>query len=332
VTLVTTSCLTFVIKLTVAMNATIPPLYSIVAPVYNESASLPEFYRRVCQTMSSLGDSWELLLVDDGSRDGSSDIIRELAAKDKHVRPIIFARNFGHQLAVTAGLDYSRGQAVVIIDSDLQDPPEVIPDLIAKWNDGFEVVFAVRTEREGESWFKLATASLFYRIIYRITDVNIPMDTGDFRLLDRKVVNVMNRMRERNRFLRGMSVWVGFKQTGVPYRRAARFAGETKYPLKRMVKFANDAITGFSYFPLQLATYIGFFAAGMSILAIPIVIAMRVAGSQAFFGQATTLIAVLFLGGVQLISLGILGEYIGRLYDEAKGRPLYIVREAPEET
>ncbi|MCK4978299.1 MAG: glycosyltransferase, partial [Anaerolineales bacterium] len=182
---------------------------------------------------------------------------------------------------------------------------------------------------EGESWFKLFTASLFYRIIYSITDVDIPMDTGDFRLLDRKVVNVIGQMRERHRFLRGMSVWVGFHQTGVEYRRSARYAGETKYPFKKMFKFALDAITSFSYFPLQVATYLGFISAGLSILAIPVVIAMRLAGSQAFFGQATTLIAVLFLGGVQLISLGILGEYIGRLYDEAKGRPLYIVTEAP---
>jgi dolichol-phosphate mannosyltransferase len=190
----------------------------------------------------------------------------------------------------------------------------------------------VRAEREGESWFKLFTASLFYRLIYRITDVDIPLDTGDFRLLDRAVVNVLNRMRERHRFLRGMSAWVGFKQIGVPYRRAARFAGETKYPLKKMLKFAFDAITSFSYFPLQLATLIGFISAGLSILAIPVVAAIRLLGSQApLLGQATTLITVLFLGGVQLISLGILGEYIGRLYDEAKGRPLYVVREAPSD-
>jgi dolichol-phosphate mannosyltransferase len=191
------------------------------------------------------------------------------------------------------------------------------------------VVYAVRAEREGETPFKLFTASLFYRLIYRITDVKIPMDTGDFRMLDRKVVDVLNNMRERHRFLRGMSVWVGFRQIGVPYKRAARFAGETKYPLKKMVRFASDAITGFSYFPLQVATYLGFISAGLSILAIPIVIAERLTGSQAFLGQATTLIAVLFLGGVQLICLGILGEYIGRIYDEAKHRPLYIVREAP---
>lgn len=270
-------------------------------------------------------------MIDDGSTDGSTDLIREYRDRDPRVVPVIFARNFGHQIAVTAGLDYARGDAVVIIDSDLQDPPEVILDMIEKWRGGYEVVFAVRTEREGESWFKEFTASLFYRLIYRITDVDIPLDTGDFRLLDRKVVDVMGQMRERHRFLRGMSVWVGFKQTGVEYKRAARFSGETKYPFKKMLKFATDAITSFSYFPLQLAMYIGFISAGISILAIPIVVILRLAGSQAFFGQASTLIAVLFLGGVQLISLGILGEYIGRLYDEAKGRPLYIISEAPDE-
>lgn len=308
------------------------PLFSVIAPIFNESQTILELYRRVSEVMASTGETWELLMVDDGSTDGSSDIIREISAQDDRVCPVIFARNFGHQLAVTAGLDYSRGQAVIIIDADLQDPPEVILDLIAKWREGYEVVYAVRAEREGESWFKLITAATFYRIIYKITDVKIPMDTGDFRLLDRKVVDVIKQMRERHRFLRGMSVWVGFKQTGVEYRRAARFAGQTKYPFRKMFKFAWDAVTSFSYLPLQVATYLGFISAGISILAIPIVIWMRISGSQeAFAGQATTLIAVLFLGGVQLISLGILGEYIGRLYDEAKGRPLYIVREAPTE-
>jgi glycosyltransferase involved in cell wall biosynthesis len=305
-------------------------IFSIIAPVFNESATLPEFYRRVSATMEALGEPWELVVIDDGSHDNSAEIMRDLARKDPHVRPVIFARNFGHQLAVTAGLDYSRGQAVVIIDSDLQDPPEVIPDLVAKWRAGFEVVYAVRTEREGETWFKLFTASLFYRLIYRITDVDIPRDTGDFRLLDRKVVNVLNQMRERHRFLRGMSVWVGFRQTGVDYKRRARFAGETKYPLKKMIKFASDAITGFSYLPLQIATYIGFISATISILAIPFVIIIRLTVSNGFLGQASTLISVLFLGGVQLICLGILGEYLGRLYDEARGRPLYIVRDDPE--
>jgi dolichol-phosphate mannosyltransferase len=303
--------------------------FSIIAPIYNEIGNIPELYRRVKETMDKAGEPWELLMVDDGSTDGSTDAIRKLAAQDEHVKPVIFARNFGHQIAVTAGLDYSQGQAVVIIDSDLQDPPEVIIDMLAKWKEGYEVVFAQRTEREGETWFKLFTASLFYRLIYRITDVDIPMDTGDFRLLDRKVVDVMVHMRERHRFLRGMSTWVGFKQTGVSYKRASRYSGVTKYPFRKMLKFASDAITSFSYFPLQVASYLGFLSAGLSIIAIPVVIILRIIGLHAFIGQATTLIAVLFLGGVQLISLGILGEYIGRLYDEAKGRPLYIVREAP---
>jgi len=304
--------------------------YSIIAPIFNEVGNIPELYRRVRETMAKTGETWELLMVDDGSTDGSTDEIRELASQDEHVVPIIFARNFGHQLAVTAGLDYAVGQAVVIIDSDLQDPPEVILELIDEWKQGFEVVYAQRTEREGETWFKLFTASLFYRIVYRITDVNIPMDTGDFRLLDRKVVDVMKGMRERHRFLRGMSVWVGFKQTGVAYKRSSRYSGETKYPFRKMFKFAVDAITSFSYFPLQLAMYLGFLTAGVSIIAIPVVIIVRIIGNHALFGQATTLIAVLFLGGVQLISLGILGEYIGRLYDEAKGRPLYILSEGPK--
>ncbi len=307
-----------------------PPTFSIIAPVFNERESLPLLYQRISEVMDTTGDPWELVLVDDGSQDGSTDMIRELAKKDERVRPVIFARNFGHQIAVTAGLDYSRGQAVVIIDADLQDPPETILELIKKWREGNEVVYAVRAEREGETWFKTFTASLFYRIIFRITDVKIPMDTGDFRLMDRKVVNVMNQMREKHRFLRGMSAWVGFKQVGVPYRRAARFAGSTKYPFTKMLKLAITAITGFSYFPLQMATYLGFISAGLSVLVIPFVVIMRLAGSEAFFGQASTLVAVLFFCGVQLICLGILGEYLGRIYDEVKGRPLYIVREAPE--
>jgi dolichol-phosphate mannosyltransferase len=305
--------------------------YSIIAPIYNEKDNIHELHRRVSEVMKSMGQPWELILVDDGSTDGSTDLIRELAKRDKHVRPVIFARNFGHQIAITAGWDYARGDAVIVIDADLQDPPELIPEMVKKWREGYEVVYAVRAEREGESWFKLWTASLFYRIIARITDVKIPLDTGDFRLMDRKVVDVLKSMRERHRFPRGMSAWVGFRQIGVEYKRAARAAGETKYPFRKMFRLALNAITSFSYFPLQVATFFGFFSAGVAILAIPIVIYLRASGSQAFFGQATTLIAVLFLGGVQLISLGILGEYIGRIYDEAKGRPLYIVREAPEE-
>lgn len=307
------------------------PTFSIIAPIYNEECCLDELYRRVSEVMDQTHELWELILVNDGSRDASPEIIRKLAAEDKRVRPVMFARNFGHQIAVTAGLDYSRGQAVIIIDADLQDPPEVILDMIAKWRDGAEVVYAVRGEREGESWFKKFTAALFYRIIFSITDVKIPMDTGDFRLMDRKVVKVMNSMREHHRFLRGMSAWVGFRQEGVVYKRAARYGGETKYPFRKMLKLALTAITGFSYFPLQLATYLGFITAGLAIIAIPVVAILRAMQSQAFFGQASTLIAVLFLGGVQLISLGILGEYIGRIYDEVKGRPLYIVSEGPDD-
>jgi glycosyltransferase involved in cell wall biosynthesis len=305
--------------------------YSIIAPIYNEIENLPELYRRMCEVMESSGKPWELILVDDGSTDGSTEKIRELAQADKHVRPVIYARNFGHQVAITAGWDYARGEAVVIIDADLQDPPEVILQLAAKWQEGYEVVYAVRAEREGETWFKKFTAAMFYRLIHWITDVKIPVDTGDFRLMDRKVVDVLKLMKERHRFPRGMSAWVGFKQIGVEYKRAARTAGVTKYPFSKMLKLALNAITGFSYFPLQVATFFGFLSAGISILAIPVIAILRLAGSHFFEGQTTTLISVLFLGGVQLISLGILGEYIGRLYDEAKGRPLYIVREAPDD-
>jgi glycosyltransferase involved in cell wall biosynthesis len=301
--------------------------YSIIAPIYNEIDNLQELIRRLTEVMEKTDEKWELVLVDDGSTDGSTDQIRKLALEHDFVHPVIFARNFGHQIAVTAGLDYAQGEAVVIIDADLQDPPELILEMIEKWKEGYQVVYAVRTEREGESWFKRTTAALFYRVIYKITDVDIPLDTGDFRLLDRKIVDVMGTMRERHRFLRGMAAWVGFRQIGVPYKRSARFAGETKYPLSKMIKLALTAITSFSYFPLQLATYVGFVCAGISILSIPVVIILRSVSEQVFLGQASTLIAVLFLGGVQLICLGILGEYIGRIYDEAKGRPLYIVND-----
>ncbi len=304
---------------------------SIVVPVFNEVDILPELVRRVSAVMEDVGETWELIMVDDGSSDGSTEQILTLAEADERIRPLIFARNFGHQIAITAGLDHTRGSAAVIMDSDLQDPPEVIPEMITKWREGFEVVNGVRTYREGETFFKKLTAALFYRLINRITDVDIPLDSGDFRLLDRKAIDTLNSMRERYRFPRAMAAWIGFRQTTVPYRRAARSAGETKYPFRKMLRLALNAVTGFSYFPLQMATYLGFISAGFSALAIPVVIVMRLAGSQAFFGQATTLLAVLFLGGVQLISLGILGEYIGRIYDEAKGRPLYILRAGPDE-
>jgi len=306
------------------------PVFTIIAPIYNELENLPLLYARVRDVMEQTGATWELVLVDDGSKDGSTEVMRKLAAQDERVRPVIFARNFGHQIAVTAGMDFSRGDAVMIIDADLQDPPEVMLELIKKWREGYQVVYAVRKERVGESAFKLKTAALFYRLINKLTDVKIPLDTGDFRLLDRKVVDVMNHMPEKHRFLRGMGAWVGFNQIGVEYKREARHAGVTKYPLKKMLKLAANAVTSFSYVPLQFATWLGFVAAGLSVLAIPIVIILRLTRVAQLTGQATTLIIVLFLGGVQLISLGIIGEYIGRIYDEVKGRPLYIVAEAPE--
>jgi glycosyltransferase involved in cell wall biosynthesis len=304
------------------------PVYSIIAPCFNEEGVLHELHRRICEVMDPTGEPWELVLVNDGSRDRTPELMRELRASDPRVKVVDFARNFGHQIAVTAGLDYAQGDAAVVIDADLQDPPEVILQMIARWKEGYEVVYAVRTERKGETWFKEFTAKLFYRIIYRITDVDIPLDTGDFRLMDRKVVDAMKHMKERHRFIRGMTSWIGFRQTGVYYARAERFAGETHYPIRKMLKFALDAITGFSYAPLQIATYLGFIIAGLSAIGAIVVILARLFGEAPFHGQATTLVAVLFLGGVQLITLGIIGEYLGRIYDEVKGRPLYIVREA----
>jgi dolichol-phosphate mannosyltransferase len=302
--------------------------YSIVAPCYNEEQSLPELYRRIKEVMDQTGETWELVLINDGSADRTAELMSELNAADSRVHYLDFARNFGHQIAVTAGMDYAQGDAVVLIDADLQDPPELILEMIEKWKAGYQVIYAVRSERKGESWFKLFTAKAFYRLIFRITDVEIPLDTGDFRLMDRKVVEAMKQMKEKHRFIRGMTSWVGFKQTGVEYVRQERFAGETKYPIRKMLKFAMNAITGFSYLPLQLATYLGFVIAGLSAVGVIAVVIARLSGSQAFFGQATTLIMVLFLGGVQLISLGIIGEYLGRIYDEVKGRPMYIVNEA----
>ncbi len=304
------------------------PCFSIVAPCFNEEKVLPELYRRICQVMEQTNESWELVLVNDGSRDRTSEVMRELHGQDARIKVIDFARNFSHQLAVTAGLDYARGEAIIIIDADLQDPPELILQMIEKWRAGYEVVYAVRTKRIGESWFKEFTAKLFYRIIYRITDVKIPLDTGDFRLMDRKVVNALGKLRERHRFIRGMTSWVGFKQIGVEYERQERFAGETHYPLRKMLKFAMDAITGFSYLPLQIATYLGFIiAVASAVFAFGVIFARLGMEEHPFLGQATTLVVVLFLGGVQMITLGIIGEYLGRIYDEVKGRPLYITRE-----
>ena len=307
------------------------PVYTVIAPIYNEIENIPHLYSRVTDVMEQTGQPWELVLVDDGSKDGSTDTLRELGKKDKRVRPVIFARNFGHQIAVSAGMDYARGDAIVIIDADLQDPPEVILELIEKWKEGYKVVYAVRSEREGESWFKLTTASLFYKFIQKITDVDIPLNTGDFRLLDRKVLDVMNSMPERNRFLRGMSSWAGFKQVGVEYKRHARFAGETHYPLKKMIKLAMNAITGFSYWPLQLLSKGGVALVILSLLLLVLYLILALLGKVALTYVLATWLTLIFLTGVLLIGMGILGEYLGRIYDEAKGRPLYIVAEAPDE-
>ncbi len=303
-----------------------PPTLSIVAPVYDEEILLPEFYRRMVAAIEPLNVPFEIILVNDGSHDNSGQIMDQLHAQDPRVKVVHFSRNFGHQIAITAGTDHATGKCVAVIDSDLQDPPEVIADMYQKWVAGYQVVYGVRSEREGETAFKRATASLFYRLIRRITNINLPLDTGDFRLMDARVVAAMKSMREHHRFMRGLSVWVGFKQTGVSYRRDARKAGVTKYPLRKMLRFALDAITSFSYLPLQLATYSGFVIAGFSVIAIIIAIILRITGS-AIAGQATTLVSVLFLGGIQLIFLGIMGEYLGRIYDEVKRRPLYIVAE-----
>jgi glycosyltransferase involved in cell wall biosynthesis len=303
------------------------PTISIVAPVYNEEEVLHELYRRVHAVMEGTGETWEMVLVDDGSRDRSAEVIAELHALDERVRGLSFSRNFGFQIAGTAGLDHALGDAVILTDADLQDPPEVYPAMLAKWREGYDVVYGVRTSREGETWFKLTTAKIFYRLIYSITSIDIPLDTGDFRLMDRRVVNAIGRMHERNRFLRGMVPWVGYRQTGVEYERESRYAGESKYSsVRKMLPFAVDAITSFSYFPLRMATYSGFALAGISGLLILIVILLRLFGPhEPLLGQASTLIAVLFLGGIQLIFLGILGEYLGRIYDEVKARPLYLV-------
>jgi dolichol-phosphate mannosyltransferase len=302
-------------------------MISIVVPVYNEEEVLPELHRRVSQAMDETGETWELILVDDGSLDRSAEVIQNLNQLDGRVKGISFSRNFGFQEAVTAGLTHATGDAVVLSDADLQDPPETIPEMIAKWREGNDVVYGIRAQRVGETWFKKITAMVFYRTIHRITSVDIPLDTGDFRLMDRRVVDSILKMPERNRFLRGMVPWVGYKQIGVVYERQARYAGESKFKsVRQMLPFALDAITSFSYFPLQMATYLGFFIAAISLIAILIVVILRLFGqTQPLTGQATTLVAVLFLGGVQLISLGIIGEYLGRIYDEVKGRPLYLV-------
>ena len=298
-------------------------LLSVVAPIYDEEAGIETFYGRVCAALSDI--NFELVLVDDGSRDSSPQILERLASADPRVSVVFLSRNFGHQTALTAGLDHARGDAVVMLDADLQDPPEVIPEMIDRWRAGCDVVYAVREQRAGESAFKLKTAKWFYALFGALAQVELESNSGDFRLLDRRALDALNSMRERNRFLRGMTVWVGFTQTAVSYQRDRRYAGETKYTLARMIRFSFDAIFSFSHRPLQIATLTGFVFSALAFIAIPVVIVLRVVDSY-IPGFATITIAVLLLGGIQLIAIGIMGEYVGRIYDEVKGRPLYLVR------
>ena len=299
-------------------------LLSIVAPMLNEEGTARAFCDRVRAALDGL--PWELVVVDDGSTDGTPAILAAVATADERVKVVTLSRNFGHQMAITAGLDHAAGDVVVMIDSDLQDPPELILTMLEHWRAGSDVVYATRTDRSGESAFKLRTASWFYRIMSRVSDVPLAQNAGDFRLLDRRALDALLALRERNRYLRGMTSWVGFTQTSVPYSREARHAGETKYPIRKMIRFAVDAITSFSRAPLQIATVAGFLFAALAFLAIPVAIVFRIFG--AFVpGVTTTVVAVLLLGGIQLMAIGMIGEYVGRIYDEVKRRPLYVVRD-----
>jgi dolichol-phosphate mannosyltransferase len=296
----------------------------VVAPVYNEEELVEEFVRRARGAVADY--SYELVLVNDGSTDRTPEILDRIAAEDPRVRVIHLSRNFGHQAALTAGLEHAAGDVVAMIDADLQDPPELIGEMVARWGAGADVVYAVRRQREGETAFKLATASFFYKLFDKLAQVDLEPNSGDFRLLDRHALDALLAMTERSRFLRGMTVWVGFVQTAVHYERDARHAGETKYTVRKMLRFSLDAIASFSHLPLQLATYAGLLSAGVAFVAIPVVIALHFVGSY-LPGFGTLTIAILLLGGIQLIALGVIGEYVGRIYDEVKHRPLYIVRE-----
>jgi len=300
---------------------------SVVVPVYNEEAVIFESYTRLKGVLDRLDAPYELIFVNDGSRDATPSIIRGICETDPTVRLIDFARNFGHQTAITAGMDYASGDAVVVIDADLQDPPEVIPEMIAKWREGFDVVYGQRARRKGETLFKRFTSAAFYRLLQRMTDVDIPVDTGDFRLIDRKVCDALKKVKERNRYVRGIISWLGFKQTGVEFVREKRFAGETKYPLKKMIRFAFDAIASFSYKPLKLATYVGVTVSLGGFAYLLVVLYLKLFTTSTVTGWASMMAVNLFFNGVVLMMLGIIGEYIGRIYDEAKGRPLYVVRE-----
>ncbi|WP_438445934.1 glycosyltransferase family 2 protein [Gorillibacterium sp. sgz5001074] len=301
--------------------------YSIVVPMYNEEAVIEETYKRLREVMDRSEEPYELVFVNDGSRDRTVEIVERLCAEDGHVRLLNFSRNFGHQIAITAGMDYAQGQAIVVIDADLQDPPEVILLMIDKWKAGYDVVYGKRSKRKGETVFKKLTALMFYRLLRSMTNVDIPVDTGDFRLIDRKVADVLRGLKEKNRFVRGLVSWVGFRQTSVEYVREERWAGETKYPLKKMLRFAMDGITSFSHKPLRIATYLGFGLSGLSFVYLLVVLLQALFTNTTQPGWASIVAINLFFNGIMLILLGIIGEYVGRIYDESKDRPLYIMRE-----
>lgn len=301
--------------------------YSIVVPAYNEQEVLEESYKRLTEVMEQTKENYEIIFINDGSRDRTYEIAESLCKKDEHIKLINFSRNFGHQIAVTAGMEYSSGQAIVIIDADLQDPPHVILEMIKKWKEGYDVVYGQRLKREGETFFKKFTAKCFYRFLNKMTSMQIPVDTGDFRLIDRKVCDVMNQINEKNRYVRGLVSWVGFKQTAVEYKRESRFAGETKYPLKKMIKLATDAILSFSYKPLRLAGLVGGTLSVCSFIYLIVVILQKLLTNTTQPGWASLFAIILFFNGVSLILHSITGEYVGRIYEETKNRPLYIVRD-----
>jgi glycosyltransferase involved in cell wall biosynthesis len=299
---------------------------SVIVPMYNEEDVIPETYNRLKRVMEGLGESYEIIFINDGSRDRTGEMIRDICKKDYNVKMIDLARNFGQQTAITAGMDYAIGECIVIIDGDLQDPPELIPDMIKLWRSGYNMVYGKRKSRQGETFFKKFTSKCFYRVLKRLTDVDIPVDTGDFRLIDRKVCNALKQLPERNRYVRGLMGWVGFKQTAIEFERSERFAGKTKYPLNKMLRLAIDGIVSFSFKPLKLATYVGSLVSGASFLYLIFVLVQRLFWPQSTQSGWASLIAVsLFFNGIILLILGIIGEYIGRIYDEAKGRPLYII-------
>lgn len=302
-------------------------LISVVVPMYFEEEVAQECYNRLKSVMLQNDINYEFVFVNDGSTDRTIEILSEIAANDYRTKIVNFARNFGHQIAVTAGIAAAKGDAIVIIDADLQDPPEVIPELIAKWEEGYEVVYAKRKQRKGETWFKLLTAKYFYKFLNYMSDIDIPKDTGDFRIIDRKVADVFNQMTERNRFIRGMMSWVGFRQTYVEYERDERFAGETKYPLKKMIKFASDGIIAFSTKPLRIVMTLGLLSVLISIIVLLYTITVKIIGTGTQTGWASIMVAITFFSGIQLLGLGIVGQYIARIYDESKNRPIYIVKE-----